>query len=170
MAGSGASIGWQAYRATRRFVNIHKGLSQLPERRESAILLGSMGRAFLIKMQFDGTENCGWQRQILGRSVRGTGVEAVDRFAGGSVKAVAAGRTDAGVHALGMPVTVEMPQRWESADLLRAANALLPPSIAVTAVREVRPGTNARKHATGRRYQYDIGVTPAGRSPFRSRT
>jgi tRNA pseudouridine38-40 synthase len=170
MAGSGASIGWQAYRATRPFVNVHKGLTQLPEGRDSAILLGSLGRAFLLTMQFDGTDYCGWQRQKSGRSVQGTVEETLGRLAGGPVKAVAAGRTDAGVHALGMPVTVEMPQRWESADLLRAANALLPSSIAVTAVREVRPGTNARKHATGRRYQYDIGVTSAARSPFRSRT
>ncbi len=129
-----------------------------------------MGRAFLLKLQFDGTEFCGWQRQASGRSVQGEVEAVMSRLAGLPTKAVAAGRTDAGVHALAMPVTVEMPPRWESADLLRAANALLPADIAVAAIREVRPGTNARRHALGRRYHYDIGITAAARSPFTART
>ena len=129
-----------------------------------------MGRTFLLTLQFDGTEYCGWQRQRDGRSVQGEVEAALGRLAGGAARAVAAGRTDAGVHALGMPVTTEMPQRWESADLLRALNALLPSSIAVASVREVRLGTNARRSALGRRYHYDIGIDGTGRSPFRSRT
>lgn len=129
-----------------------------------------MGRAFLLTLQFDGTEYCGWQRQREGRSVQGEVEAALGRLAGGATRAVAAGRTDAGVHALGMPVTTEMPQRWESAELLRALNALLPSSIAVAAVREVRPGTNARRSALGRRYRYDIGTDGSCRSPFRSGT
>lgn len=129
-----------------------------------------MGRAFLLTLQFDGTEYCGWQRQREGRSIQGELEGALGRLAGGPVRAVAAGRTDAGVHALGMPVTTEMPPRWEPADLLRALNALLPADIAVAAAREVRPGTNARKSALGRRYHYDIGTDGSSRSPFRSRT
>jgi tRNA pseudouridine38-40 synthase len=129
-----------------------------------------MGRTFLLTLQFDGTEYCGWQRQREGRSVQGEMEAALGRLAGGTARAVAAGRTDAGVHAIGMPVTTVMPHRWESADLLRALNALLSSSIAVAAVREVRPGTNARRNALGRRYHYDIGTSGASRSPFRSRT
>lgn len=129
-----------------------------------------MGRTFLLTMQFDGTEYCGWQRQREGRSIQGEVEAALSRLAGGPARAVAAGRTDAGVHALGMPVSTTMPQRWESTDLLRAINALLPSSIAVAAVREVRPGTNARRNALGRRYRYDIGTDGACRSPFQSRT
>jgi tRNA pseudouridine38-40 synthase len=159
----------QAYRATGRFVNAHKGLRQLPGTRFSAIVHGFMGRAFLLTLQFDGTEYCGWQRQRAGRSIQGEMETALGRLAGGPVRAVAAGRTDAGVHALGMPVSTVMPLRWESAELLRALNALLPASIAVTAVREVQPGTNARRSALGRRYHYDIGTDGSCRSPFRSR-
>jgi tRNA pseudouridine38-40 synthase len=128
-----------------------------------------MGRAFLLTLQYDGTEYCGWQRQREGRSVQGEVEAALGRLSGAPARAVAAGRTDAGVHALGMPVTTEMPHRWESADLLRALNALLPSSIAVAAVREVQPGTNARRSAIGRRYRYDIGMDGSSRSPFRSR-
>jgi tRNA pseudouridine38-40 synthase len=159
----------QAYRARGRFVNADKGLRQLPGTAVSAIVPGFMGRAFLLTMQFDGTEYCGWQRQREGRSIQGEVEAALGRLAGGPVQAVAAGRTDAGVHALGMPVSTVMPQRWESADLLRAINALLPPSLAVSAVREVQPGTNARRSALGRRYHYHIGTDGSSRSPFRSR-
>jgi tRNA pseudouridine38-40 synthase len=142
----------------------------LPGDADLAIVLGFMARAFLLTLQFDGTEYCGWQRQREGRSVQGEVEQALGRLTGGNPRAVAAGRTDAGVHALGMPVTIEMPDRWESADLLRALNALLPRSIAVAAVRAVQPGTNARKSALGRRYRYDIATTGLGRSPFLSRT
>lgn len=129
-----------------------------------------MSRAFLLTLQFDGTEYCGWQRQREDRSVQGTVEEVLSRLAGMPVKATAAGRTDAGVHALALPVTATMPSRWESSELLRAANSLLPSEIAVAAVREVRPGTDARRSAVGRRYRYDVGMDPSARSPFRSRT
>lgn len=129
-----------------------------------------MGRAFLLTLQFDGTEYCGWQRQAKGQSVQAEIERVLGRLAGTPVPAVAAGRTDAGVHALGMPITATLPDRWEAPDLLRATNALLHPSIAVTAVREVRPGVDARRAALGRRYQYDVGTDRASRSPFRSRT
>lgn len=129
-----------------------------------------MGRAFLLTLQFDGTEYCGWQRQREGRSVQGEVERVLQRLAGSRVRAVAAGRTDAGVHALAMPVTIAMPERWTAAELLRAMNALLPVSIAVSAVRAVRPGTDARRSASGRRYRYDVGTDGSCRSPFRQRT
>ncbi|HRP09141.1 MAG TPA: tRNA pseudouridine synthase A [Gemmatimonadales bacterium] len=129
-----------------------------------------MSRAFLLTLQFDGTEYCGWQRQREDRSVQGVIEEVLSRLAGMPVKATAAGRTDAGVHALALPVTATMPVRWEAGELLRAANSLLPRSIAVAAVREVRPGTDARRSAMGRRYRYDVGTSGSARSPFRART
>ena len=129
-----------------------------------------MGRAFLLTLQFDGTDFCGWQRQKQGRSVQATVEDAMSRLAGEPTGVVGAGRTDAGVHALAMPATVTMPTRWTAVDLLRAANSLLPRSIAVSAVREVVPGTDARRSALGRRYRYDVGIDAASRSPFRGRT
>jgi tRNA pseudouridine38-40 synthase len=129
-----------------------------------------MGRTFLLTLQFDGTGFCGWQRQSEGRSVQAEVERVLSRLAGAPVRATAAGRTDAGVHALGMPVTAVLPDRWQAPELLRAANALLPCSIAVRAVREVRPDVNARRSALGRRYQYDIGTDQGSRSPLRCRT
>jgi tRNA pseudouridine38-40 synthase len=128
-----------------------------------------MERALLLFLEFDGTDFCGWQRQPHGRSVQMVVEGALSELAGSPRKAVAAGRTDAGVHALAMPVSVSMPERWTCRELLRALNAILPKELAVREVRAVVPGTDARRSATERRYQYDIGIDAAARSPFRSR-
>jgi tRNA pseudouridine38-40 synthase len=129
-----------------------------------------MSRAYLLTLQFDGTAFCGWQRQREGHSVQGEVERVLSRLAGAPTKAIAAGRTDAGVHALGMPVSTTLPDRWTARELLRATNALLPGAIAVSAVRAVRDGTDARRSALGRRYRYLIGIDAASRSPFRQPT
>lgn len=129
-----------------------------------------MERTFLLVLEFDGSGFCGWQRQAEGRSVQGEIERALERLAGSPRKAIGAGRTDAGVHALGMPVSTSMPERWSPTDLLRALNAILPRDIAVREACEVRPGTDARRAALSRRYRYDVGISGACRSPFGSRT
>lgn len=129
-----------------------------------------MDRAFLLTVAFDGTDFCGWQRQREGRSVQADVETALERLAGTPRKAIAAGRTDAGVHAEAMPVSVQMPVRWQATELLRALNAVLPRDIAVRAVRAVHPGTDARRSATGRRYRYDVAVGPTARLPIVGRT
>ncbi|MGE0440936.1 MAG: tRNA pseudouridine(38-40) synthase TruA [Gemmatimonadales bacterium] len=126
-----------------------------------------MPRTFLATLQFDGTAFVGWQRQREGRAVQ-TELEAVlERLAGHPVRVHAAGRTDAGVHALGMGASFALPDRWTPAALERALNALVPADCFVTSVREVREGFHARRAATERRYRYLVGTDPGSRSPFR---
>jgi tRNA pseudouridine38-40 synthase len=88
---------------------------------------------------------------------------------GRRVVATGAGRTDAGVHALGQGVSFVAPERWsaEPEDLRRAMNALLPRDVWVTQVHLMRPGFDARRSATARRYRYLIGTDEAAASPFR---
>ncbi len=129
-----------------------------------------MERAFLLFLTFDGTDFCGWQRQSEGRSVQQVVEETLSLLADSTRQAVAAGRTDAGVHAESLPASTVMPARWNAAELLRALNATLPADIAVREVRAVRSGTDARRAALGRQYRYDVGIDAAVRSPFRSRT
>lgn len=129
-----------------------------------------MEHAFLVTLEFDGTDFSGWQRQAEGRTVQAVVEAALERLAGTPRRAVAAGRTDAGVHAIGLPVTTMMPARWEPAALLRALNAILPRDVAVREVRPVRAGIDARRGAQGRRYRYDVATDGSGRSPFRGRT
>lgn len=129
-----------------------------------------MERTFLLILEFDGGGFCGWQQQAEGRSVQSVVEQALGRLAGSPRKVTGAGRTDAGVHALGLPASVTMPGRWSAGELLPALNAVLPSDVAVRELCEVHPGTDARRAALGRRYQYDIGIDASSRSPFRNRT
>jgi tRNA pseudouridine38-40 synthase len=126
-----------------------------------------MPRTFLATIQFDGTDFVGWQRQRAGRTVQGEVEAVLERLAGQLVRGHAAGRTDAGVHALGLGVSFTLPDRWTPDPLRRAMNALLPGDCWVVEVREARPGFQARRCAVERRYRYLIGTDGASRSPFR---
>ena len=128
-----------------------------------------MSRTFLAALHFDGTGFVGWQRQPAGRSVQVEFERVLERLFGRRSPAHAAGRTDAGVHAIGLPVSFAAPLSWQPASLHRALNALLPPDCWVERVEAVRPGFHARKSACSRRYRYDIGTDAASASPFRRR-
>jgi tRNA pseudouridine38-40 synthase len=114
-------------------------------------------------LQYDGAAFHGWQRQNDRASVQETleqAIAALDPLR--PVKAVAAGRTDAGVHAAGQVVHFDCsgpipPQRWA-----RALNGRLPASVRVRAAAAVPPDWHARFSATYRRYRYTIynGRTP----------
>lgn len=133
----------------------------------SRYISGLMSRTYLALLHYDGRAFQGWQRQPAGRTVQAEFERVLERLTGERIVAHAAGRTDAGVHALGMGVSFAVPERWEGAELKRALNALLPSDCWVEQVTEMVPGFHARKSATGRRYRYDIGTDPAAASPFR---
>ncbi len=126
-----------------------------------------MSRSYLGVMQYDGGRFVGWQRQPTGRSVQGEVERVLEQLCGRRVVAHGAGRTDTGVHALGMGVSFTVPRRWQADPLHRALNSLLPRDCWVESVRPVRPGFDARRSATGRRYRYEIGTDPGAWSPFR---
>jgi tRNA pseudouridine38-40 synthase len=126
-----------------------------------------MSRTFLATLHFDGTGFVGWQRQPAGRSVQAEFERVLERLFGARAVASAAGRTDAGVHAEGLPVSFPAPDQWTPPALRRALNALLPPDCWVARVDRVQDGFHARKSALTRRYRYDIGTDDAAASPFR---
>jgi tRNA pseudouridine38-40 synthase len=128
-----------------------------------------MSRTFLATLHFDGTGFVGWQRQPAGRSVQIEFERVLERLFDRSAVAHAAGRTDAGVHAVGLPVSFSAPASWNAAALRRALNALLPSDCWVESVHPMQPGFHARKSAISRRYRYDIGLDHAASSPFRRR-
>lgn len=128
-----------------------------------------MARTFLVTLHYDGGGFAGWQRQAEGRTVQAVFEAVLERLAGAPVRAHAAGRTDARVHARGMAVSCTMPSRWTAEAFERALNALLPEDCWTEAVREMQPGFHARMSATGRRYRYLIGTDPGAASPFRRR-
>ncbi|MDZ4865446.1 MAG: tRNA pseudouridine synthase A [Gemmatimonadota bacterium] len=126
-----------------------------------------MSRTYLALLHYDGRAFAGWQRQPEVRTVQGEVERVLERLCGSRIVANAAGRTDAGVHAAGMGVSLEMPERWEAEALHRALNGLLPADCWVERVSEMAPGFHARWRATGRRYRYEVGTDPASASPFR---
>ena len=130
-----------------------------------------MPRTVLLTLHYDGGRFVGWQRQAAkaGRTVQAEVERVLERLAGQPIRAHAAGRTDAGVHAVGMAVSCVMPERWTAADLRRGLNALLPADCWAAGCVEMRPGFQARKCATSRRYRYLIGTDEGCRSPFRRR-
>lgn len=128
---------------------------------------GPMSRTFLATLQYDGSGFVGWQRQPAGRSVQGEFELVLQRLFERRTVAHAAGRTDAGVHALGQGISFSAPAQWAGPALHRALNALLPGDCWVSAIHPMQLGFHARKSALSRLYRYDIGLDEASASPFR---
>ena len=112
---------------------------------------------FKLTLEYDGTGFTGWQRQANGPSVQQALEDGVLRFCGQRVATVGAGRTDAGVHARGQVVHVDLARDWP-ADTVRAALCfhLRPRPISVVAAARVDEGFHARFDAIERRYAYRI--------------
>jgi tRNA pseudouridine38-40 synthase len=130
---------------------------------------GMPERTVQLVLHYDGSGFAGWQRQPDQRTVQAVVESALERLCGARVKALGAGRTDAGVHARGQAVGVRVPERWTPAALRRALNAVLPPDVWVAAAHEMLPAFHARYSATSRRYIYCVGTDEGARSPFRRR-
>ena len=126
-------------------------------------------RPFLAVIQYDGGGFAGWQRQPAARTVQGEFEAALERLMGRPTVVTGAGRTDAGVHALGQGAGFLGSERWatDPTGLRRALNALLPRDIWVKQVHLMRPGFDGRRSAAARRYRYVIGTDEGAASPFR---
>ncbi len=112
---------------------------------------------FALTLEFDGTPFMGLQRQAHGPSVQQAVEEAVERVTGEPAIMHAAGRTDAGVHALGMRAHVEVAKQIEAFRLMEALNYhLRPDPIAVLDCVAKPDDWHARFSCTGREYLYRI--------------
>lgn len=112
---------------------------------------------FALTLEFDGTPFMGLQRQAHGPSVQQAVEEAVERVTGEPAIMHAAGRTDAGVHALGMRAHVEVAKQIEPFRLMEALNYhLRPDPIAVLDCVAKPDDWHARFSCTGREYLYRI--------------
>jgi tRNA pseudouridine38-40 synthase len=126
-------------------------------------------RRIKLTLAYDGGAFLGWQVQPGVRTAQGELEAALTRLTARPTVAVAAGRTDRGVHATGQVVSVDVPARWDPGALRRALNAVLPADIWVRAAAEV-PGTfHARYSARRRAYRYRVGTHERAHSPFRRR-
>jgi tRNA pseudouridine38-40 synthase len=123
-------------------------------------------RTLKLTIAYDGTHYVGWQRQAEGASIQQALEDAFAPLNGGVAPGVAAaGRTDAGVHALAQVASVNLESDLAVASVRRALNVRLPFDIRVTAVEDATPGFHARFQARGKSYRYRI-VTAEVLSPF----
>ena len=110
---------------------------------------------FALKLEYDGRPFAGWQRQADNPSVQATLEAAVRRLEPSAGAVTGAGRTDAGVHALGQVAHVDLARDWAPFRLAAALNAHLRPApVAVVAAARVADDFHARFSATERRYVY----------------
>jgi tRNA pseudouridine38-40 synthase len=124
---------------------------------------------FRLVLEYDGTDFAGWQSQAQGeRTVQGTLAAALAQIAGGPVRVVGAGRTDAGVHAEGQVAAATLETRLDAETLARALNAKLPADVAVLAASVAADGFDPRREARSKLYRYTVwnGAVP---SPLRRR-
>jgi tRNA pseudouridine38-40 synthase len=115
-------------------------------------------RTLSLTLAYEGTAFAGWQRQPGARTVQAVLEDALGAIEERPVTLVAAGRTDAGVHARGQVASADVDNRLSPAVLIRALNMRLPEDVRVLSVAEENPGFDARRDARGKVYQYTIAL------------
>ena len=113
-------------------------------------------RYFKLTIAYDGTDFHGWQIQANKPTIQGEIVSVLRRLTQEHILLHGAGRTDAGVHALGQVGSFKTQSALSAQEFQRALNALLPPTIRIVAAEEVGPDFNARWSARGKTYRYRI--------------
>lgn len=120
---------------------------------------------YRMTIEYDGSPFSGWQRQNGQPSVQASIEDAVSRLGQSPATLFGAGRTDAGVHALGQVAHIDLDKAWSPGKLMAAINAQVRPDpISVFDVCEVDDSFHARFSATERQYEYlvrDGRVPPA---------
>jgi tRNA pseudouridine38-40 synthase len=110
-------------------------------------------------LAYDGTPFNGWQVQPNLPTVQGTLAQAIRHITGESVLPQGSGRTDAGVHALAQVASFSLDVPIPAANLHRALNRALPPSIRILSVEVAPEGFHARHSARRKTYEYRISTT-----------
>ncbi len=112
---------------------------------------------YKLTLEYDGTDLIGWQENHQGPSVQSLLRDAIERFCGVRADVVAAGRTDAGVHAVAMVAHTDIDGVHDANTVMRALNFYLNNSpVAVTECAIVSDDFNARFSCTARHYRYVV--------------
>ncbi len=137
------------------------------------------GRRRALVLSYDGAGYRGWQIQPQGPTVQGVVEEALLATLGEPVRVVGAGRTDAGVHALGQVAHFTDPRGWPAERLAGALRTRMPPEVRVRAVFDPPEGFHALSSARDKTYVYQYHLSrvaggaaarEAAMSPWRRRT
>ena len=131
--------------------------------------LPSATRRIKLRLEYSGTRYHGWQLQPNVLTIQGTLEACLARLTNGPVRLHAAGRTDAGVHALGQVAHFDTASTIALAALVRGANSLLPEDIVVHQAEEVPADFHARYAARRKTYAYVVhnhSIPSALRAPY----
>ncbi len=123
------------------------------------------GRRIALLLEYDGTGYRGSQYQDNGPSIQGELESAIEKLTGERVRAAFAGRTDAGVHALGQVAALDTRSGMATSAFVGGLNHFLPADIAVLAAVEAAPAFDPRRDARMRTYRYRA-QSRAVRSPL----
>ena len=124
-------------------------------------------QTFRLTLEYDGSRYSGWQEQINARTVQGELKQAATDLFRTDLELQGAGRTDAGVHAVGQVAHLKLRGKspsFTAAQILRELNDRLPASVAVLEVIEMPPRFHARHDAKSRAYFYQISTRKAALS------
>ena len=114
-----------------------------------------------LTIAYEGTRYCGWQVQPNGVSIQKTVQNALETILRHPIALSGAGRTDAGVHALGQVAHFDTEHAMEPSRLRLALNALLPSDIRIIAAESVADEFHARYSALGKIYHYHLHLDPS---------
>ncbi len=117
-------------------------------------------RNIKLLISFDGTDFCGWQRQQKLPTIQGVIEEKLAIICNQPIVLHGAGRTDSGVHALGMVANFQTSSDITCHGLQKGLNSLLPEAIVILAVDDVEPDFHARKSAQAKTYWYHFSTAP----------
>ena len=111
---------------------------------------------YKIVIEYDGSGFFGWQRQHNGVSIQETIEDAIEQFTNQKITVFGAGRTDAGVHALGQVAHFDLEHEYDVSRIQNAINHFVKPKIAILSVEKVSVDFHARFSAKRKRYIYRI--------------
>ena len=117
---------------------------------------------YRMLIQYDGTRYNGWQRQqSTDNTIQGKIEEVLSRMTGTAVEIHGAGRTDAGVHALGQVANVHLDTSYSVEEIRSYLNTWLPEDIGILSVEEAAPRFHSRLNAAAKTYCYRIATDPS---------
>jgi len=116
-------------------------------------------RTLKLTIAYDGTGYHGFQRQANASTIQQVLEEKLAKIFGHPLQVIGAGRTDAGVHALGQVISLRTTGRIPTENIIRAAACVLPPDIAVVGCAVAEDDFHARKSAVAKTYRYCLQQT-----------
>ncbi|MFC1453787.1 tRNA pseudouridine(38-40) synthase TruA [Verrucomicrobiota bacterium] len=111
---------------------------------------------YKLLVAYDGFDYAGWQVQPGMKTIQNELEKCFNRLTGKTVKVHGSGRTDQGVHAMGQVAHVDLPAHLSAGNILKALNALLPPTIRIMKVKPAPAKFHARRDALSKEYRYFI--------------